>query len=161
MPQICHTVTSWATQIISEPVEKWISQQQTQCTKWPWPINLICKTVMVLLKVIVWVTKTITTIVSTIVCTLVTLVLGFVLWPFALIIDVFCQKCSAVAWVHYWFLTRGKIKYRSKAPSKTQGFFDYEFDCGCNKSGGPEITVTAINDDDAAAKAKEMCGKLC
>lgn len=162
MPQICKTVTSWATENISEPVEKWISQQQTKCSKWPWPLNWICKVVMVLVKIIVWVTKTITKLVFTVVCTVVALVLGVILWVFALIIDVFCHKCSAVAWVQYWFLTQGKIKYKSQAPSpNTPGHFDYVFDCGCKKSGGPEITVTAINDDDAAAKAKELCGKLC
>lgn len=162
MSQICHTVTSWATENISEPVENWISQQQTQCSKWPWPLNWVCKAVMVLVKVIVWVTRTITKLVSTIVCTVVTLVIGIVLWIFALIIDVFCQRCSAVAWVQYWFLTLGKIKYKSKTPSpKSPDHFDYVFDCGCKKSGGPEITVTAINDDDAAAQAKALCGKLC
>mgnify|MGYP003390012146 FL=1 len=162
MPQICNVVTTWATENISKPVENWISQQQTQCSKWPWPLNWICKAVMVLVKVIVWITKTVTTIVSTVVCTVVTLVVGIVFWVFAHIIDSFCHTCSAVAWVHFWFLTLGKIKYKSKTPSpKTPGQFDYVFDCGCKKNGGPEITVTAINDDDAAAKAKVLCGKLC
>ncbi|MFZ6719576.1 hypothetical protein [Undibacterium sp. Ji49W] len=162
MSQICHVVTTWITTNVTEPVENWVSQQQKQCKKWPWPLNWICQMVMVLVKVIVWITKAVTTVVTTIVCTVITLVIGIILWIFSTLIDAFCQKCNATAWVKYWFLTLGKIKYISQAPSRTvPGSVDYVFDCGCKRDGGPRITVTATTDDDAAVKAKEACNKLC
>jgi len=161
MALICTTVTTYVTQTILDPVDTWVSQQQQQCKNRKWPLNWLCWFVTILVKVIIWVTRYIIVPIAQTTCIVVTGILGGIMWPFAVAIDAACISCNALNWVNLWWLTPTQITFVSmqESPNKPS-YFDYVFTCNCKK-GEKNITVTALNDDEAKDLAIEECKKLC
>lgn len=161
MALICTTSTTWITQTVLDPVDSWVSQQQTQCNNYPWPLNWLCSVVTVLVKITTWVTRYILVPVLHITCVVITAILGGILYPFAWAIDSVCKTCNTHQWVELWWLTPTKITFVKKEISKTNpDYFDYTFTCNC-KNGKKEIIVTAANDIDAEKLAIDGCKGVC
>ena len=161
MGMICIKSSSWVVQDVLQPIDDWVQKTEQKCKKWPWPLNWICDAVTFLVKVTIWITIHITVEVNKFICTVITGLIGLILYPFAAAIDSLCQKCYAMDWVKYWWLTIPRIEFVSSTPSADPGLTDYTFICHCRKDGDKNLVVTAKNQDEAAEMAKEECAKAC
>ena len=165
MAIICTTVTSFVVKDVLVPVQKWVSQLQQQCKALPWwnPLKWLCWFVTILVQVVVWVVEHIVVPILNVVCVLVSWFIGAVLMPCAVAIDAVCQSCNATGCILAWFFTPTAIEIVSTAPSATEpGYTDYVFKCNCkDPAKSQNITLTAIDDTQAADLAKEKCAKAC
>jgi hypothetical protein len=147
MPLICSTVENWATETVTEPVENWVSQQQQQCSKKPWPLNWLCWFVTVLVKIIIWVTKQVVVKVTVIVCIFIAWVIGYVFgW---------------IPFIYTWFNSCNiELKEKKEVSS---GLFEYTFYCRCNKdcNNKTEVKVIAKDLNEANELAKKECNNIC
>ena len=161
MSMFCRTVTTWVTQVIYNPVNTWVTQQSTQCAKFPWPLNWLCWLVTTVILVVVWIAQNILKPITTVICIVIAGFIGIVLLPFAAAIDAACHKCTALNWVNYWLIMTAQITFVSVSNSTSQpGYFDYAFTCNC-KGGKKDIVVTAMNDADARKLAIAECKRIC
>jgi hypothetical protein len=87
--RICREIQTWITDTITRPVETWVNAEETRCRVEPcnwWCLccnKWFCWIVVILVKVILWVTETVTRLVTEVVCTIV----GFILDLGALFIN--------------------------------------------------------------------------
>jgi len=164
MAIICDTVTSYIVKDILVPTEKWENQLEKQCKQLPWwnPLKWLCWFVVVLVKVVVWVTQHVTVPIVKSICVVVSGFVGTILLPFAAAYDaVFQTNCYQQILACY--ITPTAIEFVSSVPSATEpGQMDYTFKCNCSDPAkSQQAQVTAFNDDQAAALVKEKCAKTC
>lgn len=74
--EVCEKIDEWFEEQVEQPVHKQSSHAQEQCSDWPWPVDWLCKTVMVIVTIIVWVFVTVGKWVAKIICQTVTFVVG-------------------------------------------------------------------------------------
>lgn len=166
MSVICYTITEWIEEEILEPVENWIQTTETKCSKWPWPLNWLCNLVVILIKVIVWVSKNVLKPITTLICNVISTVIGviFTITAIPLIFDAIAlplgSTFSLQNWVFYNLFYGTKVIFVDKSPTSS-GTFIYTFNCSCKNSGQSKVQVEASNDQEAADKAKIACQEQC
>lgn len=162
MAIICRRITTFVTQQVTNPVTSWVNQQQQRCKNYPWPLNWLCWFVTVLVQIITWVVSNIVVPIISIVCTVITFLIGGVLLPFGVAIDVFCQRCNAYNWIKDQFIGCAKIEGVSETASTSNpGLFDFIFKCNCTCFENTIIEITAKTEEEAFALAKEKCKFVC
>jgi hypothetical protein len=163
MALLCQQITAYVVQHVTEPVDRWVEQQEKHCKQYPWydPRGWFCWFVTILVKVTDWVVKTILLPIQQTYCTVITGFFGVLMLPHAAAIDAICQNCHAVDWVKNWLISNSMVTFINKAPTSDPDVFDYTFDCKCPNNQTHQITVQAHNDDEAAAEAKVDCAASC
>ena len=102
--QVCEKIGQWVEQHVTKPVEKFISQVQQFCDDLPWPLDWVCDTVTVIVKVVEWVVETVFKWAVTLVCQLVTIIVGIVLefvlrviaWLIQFVVCIFTDPLDAL-----------------------------------------------------------------
>ncbi|MGB0908072.1 MAG: hypothetical protein ACPGVT_11305 [Maricaulaceae bacterium] len=163
MAVICNTFTTWVTQEVIEPVEKFVKKSKERCKKAKWwnPLKWLCWLVWFLVAVTVWVTKEILVPLQQFICKITTSIIWLTLSPFLAAIDAIFGihiNSTVKKWMYY---SNPKITFTEKKGPLPDGTFTYHFTCKCDEKRKTAINVNAFDDNQATKKAEKECNKSC
>lgn len=163
MAVICNTFTTWVTQEVLEPVEKFVKKSKNACKKAKWwnPLKWICWLVWFVVAVTVWIVKEILVPLNQFICRVVWSILWITIAPFIAAWDAAAGTSLFGKLKKWMYWSNPKIEYSDKQGPDAKGEFEYQFICKCSEKRKTSVTVKAYNDEQAAKKAKKECDKAC